>query len=237
MNCLKQIAGLSFVVLISLFCGGQSIPQKITVPAGSATITDLKGDVTVTASQTTTATAAQKGQLLTPNTLIETQKGTALLTLSDGSQILLKSNTRVILRLPDEARGNFLEQLIGRLVAKITKRSGNEPPFKMGTPTAVITVRGTHFEVEVTRKQKTFVQVYEGLVQVEGLGGFGHPVMIQPGYTTQVGVNRFPEDPRRTLEPGDVESEGSFSHSRKRESEQPGTGSTPVPETNGGEPE
>jgi hypothetical protein len=237
MNCLKQVVGSLFVVLISLICCGQSTPQKISTPAGSATITDLKGDVTVTASQTTTAIAAQKGQLLAPNTLIETQKGTALLILSDGSQILIKSNTRIILRLPDEAKGNFLEQLIGKIVAKITKRAGNEPPFKMGTPSAVITVRGTHFEVEVTRKQKTFVQVYEGLVQVEGLGGFSHPVMIQPGYTTQVGVNKFPEDPRRTLEAGDVESEGSFSRSRQRESEQRGTSSTPLPGTNGGEPE
>jgi ferric-dicitrate binding protein FerR (iron transport regulator) len=240
MNLPKLCMLIVVVVLFGSLSWGQNpTATPINVPFGSAIVSDLKGEVLVTASQTTASIPAQKSQILGPNTLIETKKGNALLTLGDGSQVLIKPNTRVILRLPDEAKGNFLEQLIGRVVAKITKRAIGQPPFKMGTPSAVITVRGTHFEVEVNRKQKTFVQVYEGSVQVESLGGMGSPVILQPGFTTGVGVRTPPEDPRRKLDPEDIAGEGTFSNSKRRESEQRGTSNSPQSPTsnNGGEPE
>src|SRR5207302_272355 len=67
-------------------------------------------------------------------------------------------------------KGFSLELLIGKVVNKIEKRLGSTPSFRMGTPTAVITVRGTRFSVEVTKKQRTEVEVFEDLVEVEGIG-------------------------------------------------------------------
>lgn len=202
------------LIALSTFCSAQSLPPTPqSLPAGSAVISDLKGDVWITASQQTTPVAAQKGQVIGPNTALESKKGSALLTLSDGSQVLVKPNTRVILQLPDASKGNFLEEMIGKIVAKVKKRTGNEPPFKMGTPSAVITVRGTQFLVDVTDKQQTIVQVYEGLVQVEGFGGGGHSVYLGPGYVTRVGRNDEPENPRRPLD--EVPQGGSGAKSGK----------------------
>lgn len=186
----------------------QGAPKEpVTIPAGSATITDVKGEVSVVVAQGTPA-AAYKTEVVGPNTTIETRKGSVLLVLSDGSQVLVNANSRIILRLPEDSKGNFLEQLIGKVIAKVKKRIGNEPSFQMGTPSAVITVRGTRFLVEVTKKQRTLVEVYEGLVEVKGFG-IGRPVLLQPGFTTQVGLNSTPESPRNAsgeFEPGDTES-------------------------------
>lgn len=203
-------------------------PGPTPIPSGSATISDVKGEVSVFPAQGVSAVAF-KSEVLGPNTTIETRKGSVLLILSDDSQVLVNANTRVVLRAPDESQGNFLEQLIGKIIARVKKRTGNEPAFQMGTPSAVITVRGTRFLVEVTKKQHTFVEVYEGFVQVNGLGG-GRPVFLQPGYTTQVGLNSSPESPRNAS--GEFASENSDSRSPGRTSQRDSEGRTTRPASN-----
>ena len=125
---------------------------------------------------------------------IDTKKGSLLLDLQDGSQVLVKPNSHVLLKSPNEGKGYWLELLIGKINAKVQKRLGNAPSFRMGTPTAVITVRGTRFGVDVDKKQRTHVEVYEGLVEVAGLF-HGAPVMLRPGFSTGVEQNRDPEQP------------------------------------------
>jgi hypothetical protein len=70
----------------------------------------------------------------------------------------------------------------------------------MGTPTAVITVRGTRFQVEVDKKQRTRVEVYEGMVEVTGMGAGMGAVMLRPGFLTNVEANREPERPRESMD-------------------------------------
>lgn len=229
---------LLVVIFATAFGAAQTTPSPAAIlPLGSAVINDFKGEVWVTAPQQPSGSAAQKGQLLGPNTMIETKKGSILLDLADGSQILVKPNSRLILHDPEESKGSFLEQLIGKIVAKVKKRTGNEPPFKMGTPSAVITVRGTQFLVEVTNKQRTFVQVYEGLVEVESFNGIGHPVYLSPGFVTQVSRNTPPENPRRPLD--EIESGGSSADfsgkSGEHDLEQRGTRQTTPSSGSGGE--
>lgn len=92
-------------------------------------------------------------------------KGSALLNLQEGSQALVKSHSRVVLKSLDTGIGSYLKLLLGKLIAKVQKRIGEAPLFRMGTPSAVITVRGTHFEVEITKKKRAYVQVFEGVVE------------------------------------------------------------------------
>ena len=110
--------------------------------------------------------------------------------------MLVKSHTRLQLTAPESSAGNFLQLLLGNIIAKVQKRLGMEPSFRMGTPTAVITVRGTRFSVEVDKKSKTYVEVYEGLVEVTALSSPSRPVMIRPGFSTQVGEQNGPETPK-----------------------------------------
>ena len=133
---------------------------------------------------------------------VETVKGSVLLELQDGSQVLIKAHSKVVLKSPNEGKGFFLELLLGRTLVKVQKRVNETPSFRMGTPSAVITVRGTRFEVEVNRKQKTYVDVFEGIVEVEGLVPGARHVLIQPGFFSGVNPDRAPEEPRDSS-PGD----------------------------------
>ncbi|HEY1271845.1 MAG TPA: FecR domain-containing protein [Terriglobales bacterium] len=181
------------VLLFLTVAIGQS-PEPVTIPLGSATVNEFKGDVSLRAPDGTIP-AADRGMVLSPETTIETVKGSILLNLADGSQILVKPHSKVVLKAPDQSKGYWLEMLLGKIVATVQKRLGTSPSFKMGTPTAVITVRGTRFEVDVNKKQRTHVEVFEGLVQVEGFLPGAQAVLIRPGFWTRVNMNRGPDDP------------------------------------------
>jgi len=186
------IAALSILVLSAVASAQNPVPTAL--PTGSATVAEIKGDVKIMAPQGNEI-PAQRGTELTAETHINTTKGSVLLDLADGSQVLVKPNSDVVLKAPDQDKGYWFELLLGKINAKVQKRLGNAPSFRMGTPTAVITVRGTRFSVDVDKKEHTYVEVYEGLVEVAGLF-HGAPVMVRPGYSTGVAPNHDPEPPR-----------------------------------------
>jgi ferric-dicitrate binding protein FerR (iron transport regulator) len=212
---------LIFIIAAFLnFTVAQTGPQPETVlPVGSAVVTEMKGDAVFTSVEGIPI-AVQRGATLYPDTKIETAKGSVLLELQDGSQVLIKSHSSVVLRAPNQGNGYALELFIGKILAKIQKRLGGAPSFRMGTPSAVITVRGTRFSVEVNRKHKTYVEVYEGLVQVSGLTQGSREVLIRPGFFTGIEIERGPEEPRE-INPhegrGDRENEGPGGMGRNEE--------------------
>lgn len=189
---------VGWVLVLLVVAAGQN-QQSSTLPVGSATVADFQGEVTLHAPDGTTI-AADRGMTLAAETVIDTGKGSALLNLQDGSQILVKAHSHVVLKAPDQTPGHSLELTLGKILAKIKKRTSNSPSFRMGTPTAVITVRGTRFEVEVDKKQRTRVEVYDGMVEVAGMGVGVGAVMLRPGYMTHVQPNRDPERPRESME-------------------------------------
>lgn len=202
---LFSFIALFAVIIFSSFAQEQPAPSQLL--AGSAGVADFKGEVSIQSAQGVPATV-QKGLIVDAGSTIETGKGRVLLNLQDGSQVLIKDHSRVVLRNPEQEKHFYLELLIGKIVAKVQKRLGNTPSFRMGTPTAVITVRGTRFSVEVNKKQRTFVEVYEGLVEVQGFVSLGHAVMIRPGFFTHVERDREPEQPHELLSGGEGGPQG-----------------------------
>ena len=191
--CLALIASIAFCV-----AAGQE-PQTATLPVGSAVIAEFKGEISLRSPQGDALTL-NTGTVLPAESVIETMKGSSiLLNLQDNSQVLIKANSHVVLKSPAEGRGDYLELLIGKILAKIQKRLGNAPSFRMGTPTAVITVRGTRFSVEVNKKQKTSVEVFEGIVEVAGFMQTAPPVLLRPGFHTGVERDRGPDEPRQAF--------------------------------------
>jgi hypothetical protein len=193
MTAIRHVCAGLIGLLVLAGASGQS-PEPTALPVGSATIAELKGDVEVHSLQGD-AVAAQRGTMLGAGSKIDTAKGSVLLDLQDGSQVLVRANSHIVLKAPDQGKGYWLELLMGKINAKVQKRLGNAPSFRMGTPTAVITVRGTRFAVHVDKRQRTHVEVFEGLVEVAGFF-HGAPVMVRPGYSTGVEQNRDPEQPR-----------------------------------------
>ncbi len=191
------------LVLLLVFCttGGQQLqsPQTASLPAGSATISEVKGEVALHGPNSEILAAA-RGATVSADSTIDTEKGSILLSLQDGSQVLVKPHSRVVLKAPEQSQGLSFELLIGKVLNKITKRLGNNPSFRMGTPTAVITVRGTRFEVEVNKKLRTSVVVYDGLVEVQGFAAGTSPVFVRPGFVTDVDRDRAPSQPRQFMD-------------------------------------
>ncbi len=196
------------LVVLSVAAAEDPQMREVSLRVGSAIIGDLKGNIAKGEISVHSPQGApvepQRGLTLAPESVIETTKGSVLLNLQDGSQVLVRPHSRVVLKAPTEGKGYFLELWLGKIFAQVQKRFGNAPSFKMGTPTAVITVRGTRFSVEVTKKKKTVVDVYEGLVAVSGVDAVGTPVLLQPGFWTEVGSAGSPEEPRERFNPGEI---------------------------------
>lgn len=206
-------------MLVLVFAAAQTAPPQQTVlPVGSAAISEVKGTVTLHSPQGAPLTA-QRGVTLTAESTIETAKGSVLLDLQDGSQVLVKAHSNVVLKAPHEGKGYSLELFIGNILVKVQKRLGSNPSFRMGTPTAVITVRGTRFSVEVNKQRRTMVEVFEGLVEVAGVMEGTPHVLIKPGFSTRVENDRTPERPRE-MNPG----EGSEGGREGEGSRNPGAG-------------
>ena len=112
--------------------------------------------------------ALQAGDTVRAQQVIVTgPDGFAVFELSDGSSFHVFPNSRVTFRANPGDWRDVLDLWIGRV--KVFIRSlGNQPnPSRIFTPTAVISVRGTVFDVAIEDEQDTtFVAVEEGQVVV-----------------------------------------------------------------------
>lgn len=176
-----------------------SLPPAPAAPLAGATVSDWKGEVQLQVAGQSLG-SPRRGQVLSSGTILNTNDGRLLLQLSDGSQVVVRPHTRLQLRQPSVNDWSYFQLLLGRILAKITKRTGGAPPFQLGTPSALISVRGTSFDVEVNRHAVTEVDVFEGLVEVSSIGGQGPSVLVEPGFSTRIGMGTAPEPPRPTEE-------------------------------------
>lgn len=194
-------SGVFAIVFFSIM--GPALAQEppsvpVSAPFAGATISDWKGKIHLTLPGEAQSAPAI-GETLPPGTLLETGGGRLLLQLADGSQVLIRAHTRLTVQQPSPTDRGYFQLLLGRIRAIITKRTGGAPPFELGTPGAVIAVRGTEFAIQVNRRQQTEVDVFEGVVEV--FGRHSHTsVLVHAGSSTRVGMDTAPEDPRPTSE-------------------------------------
>lgn len=192
--------GIWLIAAMSAAPNQQPSSAQPNVPLAGATISDWKGKVQLKLPGGSLSSPT-RGQVLSSGTLVDTGDGSLVLRLEDGSQILVRAHTRMVLKEPSPADGNYLRLLLGRIRAQVNKRTGGAPPFQLGTPSAVIAVRGTRFDVEVNERSVTEVDVFEGLVEVVGVIAPEKSVFLEPGFSTRVGLDGSPEPPRPT---GDI---------------------------------
>ena len=175
-------------------------PSSGFAPFAGAVISEWRGPVQVQVPGGSAAHPA-RGQVLPEGTVLETREGQMVLVLrSDESEILIQPHTRLILQAPQPGNWDTLQIILGKVRAYIRKRTGGAPPFQMGTPSAVIAVRGTRFDVEVNSNGVSEVDVFEGLVEVASNTGTGASVLVSPGMSTRVAIGSAPETPVPTRE-------------------------------------
>ena len=108
--------------------------------------------------------------------------GHAIFSLPDGSSFELFANSRATFRASSGGVTDLLDLWIGRVKVHIQKIGGRPNPNRVTTPTAVISVRGTIFDVTVEEEDVTLVLVEEGQVAVQhALLPYGEPRLLNPG--------------------------------------------------------
>ena len=199
----KHVAALlptfMFCVLLSSSVAQAPVASSGQLPHGGAIVLDLSGKIRVHGAGGAALTIARNG-IVPQGAAIDTDPNAkVLLRLDDGSEILLRENSHLVLNQETLPTGNTLFELIlGKLRAVVTKRYTGTPSFQLGTPSAIVAVRGTRFEVEVNSHNVTEVDVEQGLVQVTGRAASNPSVLLEPGFSTRVGLDRMPEPPTPT---------------------------------------
>lgn len=106
---------------------------------------------------------------------------------SDGSTFEVYPNSRVIFRETPGSWEHLLNVWLGRVKVFIQHAPGVPNPNNVTSPTAVISVRGTVFDVVVQDTDgTTFVSVDEGLVDVRNWTAPGKAVSLHPGESVTV---------------------------------------------------
>src|SRR5579862_3662086 len=114
--------------------------------------------------------------------------GHALLQVSDGSTFEVFPNSRVVFRKNPPNWKDLLDVLVGRVRVHI-EHFGNVPnPNRVLTPTAVISVRGTTFDITVDDDDETtLIEVEDGQVEVQhALLPRGNSKLLNPGESLRV---------------------------------------------------
>jgi hypothetical protein len=129
--------------------------------------------------------------IATQQVVITGPDGYAEFQVADGSHFEVFQNSRVIFRNNPGDWRDLLDVLIGKVKVQIEKLGGLPNPNKVRTPTAVISVRGTVFDVNVEDDDATtLVLVEEGQVEVRHLLRGGEGRLLNQGEWIRVFKNQ-----------------------------------------------
>jgi hypothetical protein len=99
-------------------------------------------------------------------TIVTRKDGRALFEVSDGSSFRVYPNSKVLFRNNSGNWRDLLDVVFGRVRVQIEHPPGQANPQKVRTPSAVISVRGTTFDIDVDEDETTIIEVQEGVVEV-----------------------------------------------------------------------
>jgi hypothetical protein len=180
--------------LVALFFGGAAAQDLV-----SARVTAIEGPVEIH-RQPANQAVAQKiafkidDELRAGDTIITGRKGRLALGLSDGSQAVVAPESTVVIKDLSQSPRALFNVIRGKTRIHIEKLGGQPNPYRVNTPTAVIAVRGTIFDVLVEGDQ-TRVFLHEGAVAVTNAETPNRPVFLSAGQMTRVSLRRLPNTP------------------------------------------
>jgi hypothetical protein len=119
-----------------------------------------------------------------------------MLTAPDGSYMVVSENSKLVIEdfWSGSAR-SIMNLMLGQVRFYIQRLGGRPNPYSVRTPTALIAVRGTIFDVNVDPARIVEVQCLEGQVTVENPLFSFREVILQPGLKTLVRPNEPPMPP------------------------------------------
>lgn len=139
------------------------------VPASAVVISSTEGKVLFLKNGSYTWAQVSRGQVLSPGDQLKTATGAqAVVSFDDGTTITLNPSTSFTLQ-QSNAAASEMRLSVGSLRAWISKSLNRR--FSVRTPTAVCSVRGTEFQVDVNPRGETNVQMFGGLLAVADRDG------------------------------------------------------------------
>ncbi len=177
-NCVYLLA---FFALAAPLCAQKDAAAKVV---------SLSGQVSILRDGTTWA--LHPGDFVQPQqTIVTGSDSYAVFQVSDGSTFDVYPNAQVIFRNNRGDWKDLLEIMLGKVKVQIQHVGGVPNHNKVRTPTAVIAVRGTVFDVDVEDADATtLVLVEEGQVEVRHLMEPGQTRLLNPGDWLRVFKNQ-----------------------------------------------
>ncbi|MEO8663070.1 MAG: FecR family protein [Bryobacteraceae bacterium] len=184
-----------------------ALPAQIFGPQpaeAAATVIELHGQVSVL--RDSNAWALQMGAAVQIKQVILTgADGFAVFRVSDGSTFEVYPNSRLTFRNNPGSFRDLLDLWMGRVKVQVHKLGGQANPTRVNTPSAVISVRGTVFDVVVEDEDDTtLVSVDEGQVLVQhALMPRDDGRMLSPGEWLRV-YKSIPLAARKGIDKGSI---------------------------------
>ncbi|HEY0429471.1 MAG TPA: FecR domain-containing protein [Pyrinomonadaceae bacterium] len=180
LNISRRICFFGWLAAIFVFAASETVQAQATF---EARVTSVVGNATLSGNGRNGAKLS-RGVNLSPGDEIDTRRGgRVVIDLSDGSQVVVLPGSRLI--IGDYQNANSLRELLqiilGRIRVKINHFKNQPNPYRIKSPTASISVRGTEFEVMVASLGETRVVVLSGAVEVASLKDPKHSLIAEPG--------------------------------------------------------
>jgi ferric-dicitrate binding protein FerR (iron transport regulator) len=134
--------------------------------------------------------ALAPGQTVSAGQVVVTgPDGYSQLELSDHSIMEVFPNSRLVFRPSPFSWKDLVDIYLGKIRLQIQHLTKGDSPYRVTSPTAVISIRGTVLDVEVGPGEDTTVQVETGTVSVRHRLFPGKEVMVETGQTLRVVPN------------------------------------------------
>lgn len=158
------MVGVLVVALCPVVCVGQMMPAP---PDSAAKVVSLAGSVSILRDNQPWALSIGDS-VPVHQIIVSGPDGHAVFQVSDGSTFEVFPNSYVTFRKNPPNWRDLIDVMVGRVKVHIQKWGSQPNPNRIYTPTAVISVRGTTFDVSVSEEnESTVVEVEEGQVQVQ----------------------------------------------------------------------
>jgi hypothetical protein len=154
---------LLFIALSAPVCLGQHFSDS---PQHAAKAMTVEGRVSVLRNLREWAISV--GDPIQPKeTVVTGIDGHAVFQVADGSHFEVFPNAKVVFRNSPPNWRDLLDVLAGKVRIYVQHKDTKPNPNRVITPTAVISVRGTTFEIDVDEDETTVIEVEEGSVEVQ----------------------------------------------------------------------
>jgi hypothetical protein len=168
----------------AVVCLGQFLPSDASNYA--AKVVTLTGQVSVLRDLQPWALSVGDNVQVT-QWIVTGADGHAVLQVSDGSTIEVYPNSRFVFRHNPGNWRDLIDQLVGKVRVHIEHLGTTPNPNRVITPVAVISVRGTTFDVTVNDDDETTtVEVEDGTVEVRHNLLGGNTAVVNAGEVFQV---------------------------------------------------